>query len=211
VNLAILKPTTSRLTMYAAYAPSSASASEVLRIYVSTDCGNSFKQIFERSGTSLAYTGAPVTNNFVPTAKNQWRLTGLVSLPSLGLDSLSNAIFRVDVISNGGNPVYIDNLNISQWFSGTENISSGLQNVNVYPNPSAGNLTVDFNMIRSGNVNISLLDLQGRVVKKLSSNSYSVGKQSVDIHQAAGILSGAYLLRIETIDGSVTKPITFAP
>lgn len=211
INLASLRPTTSRLTMYVAYAPSGLDESEVLRIYVSTDCGNTFRQIFERSGSALAYTGAPVTNNFVPTAKNQWRLTGIVSLPSLGLDTLTNAIFRVDVISRGGNPVYLDNINISQWYAGTDELSSGLERVVVYPNPSSGTCKLDFRVIRSGPVKIKLLDLQGRVVKQMLETNLNAGNHGFDLTRFTSDLSGAYLIRIETNEGAVTKPITFAP
>jgi hypothetical protein len=105
---------TPRFTFYSSYAQPDATVTETMRVYVSTDCGASFKQILERSGAALAYSGQVYTNNFKPTKSTNWRLSGVTSLSSIGYGLNQNLTFRIDVISGGGNPVYIDNINISK-------------------------------------------------------------------------------------------------
>jgi hypothetical protein len=88
VNVSILRNAVPgpKFTFRVAYAPATDPATnetEVLRVYASTDCGNSFVQILERTGTGLAYSGAPITNNFTPTGTSQWKLIGVTSLAQL--------------------------------------------------------------------------------------------------------------------------------
>lgn len=210
-DLTKLKGLNSRITFYAAYAQAVSGSSEILRIFVSTDCGNSYRQILERSTTGLAYTGAPITPGFSPTSKSQWKLMGIPSLASLSLDSAKNAIFRIDVVSNGGNPVFIDNLNISQWFAGSDPISDGSVVARLYPNPAPGAANLDLTLRDAGPVTVTLLDLQGRVVQNISDKILPAGNHTFIIDKPSRISGTVYLVRVTTSYGAITKPITFAP
>ncbi|MFZ9971146.1 MAG: M43 family zinc metalloprotease, partial [Bacteroidia bacterium] len=156
-----------RLTFYVSYAQPSADVSDILRVYISTDCGGSFEQILERSGSALAYTGAGYATNFVPTDSKQWKLSGIPSLNSLGFGSVKNAMFRIDVVSAGGNPVYIDNINCSPWYASTESLSQ--QDFEIIPNPSAGEFTVHFDAAQWGSqVELIVWNAQGQVCQKIN-------------------------------------------
>lgn len=212
-DLSKLKGSASRLTFYAAYAlpTSDNTATEVLRLFISTDCGTSYRQIYERSGTGLAYSGAVATPNFVPTGKTQWKQLGVNSFAALGYDTVKNAIFRFDVISNAGNPVYIDNVNISQWFAGTNPLEKDNVTANIYPNPAQQQATLELNLAENTAVAIEICDVQGRVIKHIAKKIMPVGKSLITIGNP-GVDNGTiYLVRIQTRYGFITKPITFAP
>lgn len=210
-DLTRLRGLNSRFTFYCAYAQASTESTEVLRVFVSTDCGNSFRQILERSASGLAYTGAPVTANFVPATRSQWKLMGMPSLASISLDTARNAIFRIDVLSAGGNPVYIDNLNISQWFAGTEQTDAGNMTMRLYPNPAETRANLEIDLRAAGQVRLELIDLQGRVISVVSEKVLQPGTHTFIVDKPAGISGGLCMLRVTTPFGSATKPLTFAP
>jgi PKD repeat protein len=210
-KLSVFKGGTVRITFYCAYAPAYTTSTETLRLYVSTDCGNSFTQILERTGTGLSYPGAPVTANFMPTAKNQWKLMGVPSLGNLGYDTLQYAIFRIDVISDKGNPVYIDNLNIGEYFSGVKYFDKNALKAAVYPNPAKGSATLELITIASTKAKIELYDMAGRLVKTIFNGTLNQGIEKLEITDPSSGNGSLYLIRVTTLDGQITKPITFAP
>lgn len=211
VDLLSMSSSALKLTFYTSYAPSGSGISEVLRIFVSTDCGNSFKQILERSGTGLAYSGAPVTSNFVPTAKNQWKLMGVTSLSALGLNTEKMAIFRIDVVSGQGNPVYIDNVNISPYFAGVESASAGNLNMNLYPNPTSGKTTLEYHASMAGQTDVKLYDMAGRCILDVFSGNRPAGENVIEITVPETVPGALYYVKLNTQEGQITKPITFAP
>lgn len=210
-DLASMSSSSLKMTFYTSWAPSSSSFSEVLRIFVSTDCGNSYKQILERSGSGLAFSGAQVTSGFVPTAKNQWKLMGITSLSALGLNTEEMAIFRIDVVSGQGNPVYIDNVNISPYFAGTDHPDPSGMQVAVYPNPSDGNLNLSFINPGAGQVTVSLYDAAGRKIHTFFSGSVPAGEQLLALELPETLTPSVYYVKLDTPGGGITKPITFAP
>lgn len=203
-----------RLSFYAAYAlpTADASATELLRVFVSTDCGNSFRQILERGGTGLAYSGGVAKPGFVPANKSQWKLITVPSLSQLNrLDTAKNAIFRFDVISNSGNSVYLDDINVSQWFTGTRFLENDGVKVAIYPNPARNVATLEINLTQAMPVNIDICDVQGRVVKNISNTFMPVGKSLITLGNPSVDNGTIYLVRIQTSNGFIAKPITFAP
>ena len=203
-----------RLSFYAAYAlpTADAAATEVLRVFVSTDCGNSYRQILERSGIGLAYSGGLSKPGFVPVNKSQWKLFSLSSLSQLNrLDTAKNAIFRFDVESNAGNSVWIDDINISQWFSGTQTLETDDVKVAIYPNPARDYATLELNLNIGMPVTIDICDVQGRVVQTISKKYIPVGKSLITLGNPAVNNGTIYLVRIQTRNGFIAKPITFAP
>ncbi len=203
-----------RLSFYAAYALPTADAAvtETLRVYVSTDCGNSYRQILERAGTGLAYSGGTSKPGFVPANTSQWKLFSIPSFSALNrLDTAKNAIFRFDVISNAGNSVWIDDINVSQWFSGTQTLETDAVKAAIYPNPARDHATLELNLTEAMPITVDICDVQGRVVKSISKNFMPVGKSLITMGNPSVDNGTIYLVRIQTRNGFITKPITFAP
>jgi hypothetical protein len=151
------------------------------------------------------------SSDLVPTGKTQWKQLGVSSFAALGYDTVKNAIFRFDVISNAGNPVYIDNVNISQWFAGTNPLEKDNVTATIYPNPAQQQATLELNLAENTAVAIEICDVQGRVIKHIAKKIMPVGKSLITIGNP-GVDNGTiYLVRIQTRYGFITKPITFAP
>jgi PKD repeat protein len=104
-NLATVATCT--LSFDVAYARYNAQYSDTLAVLVSTDCGQTFTQVWMQGGTTLA-TAPDNTNAFTPTA-TQWK-TEVVNLNSYA----GQATFMVVFQNRGrwGNNVYVDNINL---------------------------------------------------------------------------------------------------
>jgi PKD repeat protein len=201
-----------KFTFYCAYIQPNANLSETLRVFISTDCGGTFNQIYERSGSALAYTtSATYTSNFVPSAKTQWKRHGVASLVSLGYGTAKNAIFRIDVLSDGGNPVYIDNINMSQWYAGVNSLDQKLYNVNLFPNPTNNKATLilESNEIMP-NTTIDLYDLSGRLVKNIYYGQMVKGKNEFEISHPQNEQFGLFVVKISTPNGILSRALIFS-
>ncbi|MEW6467510.1 MAG: PKD domain-containing protein [Bacteroidota bacterium] len=101
--------TTAQMTFDVAYCRrTNAALSDTLVVYVSTNCGQSWTQVYSKGGTTLAT--APNQNaSFTPTT-TQWR-TETVNLNAYV--GQSAVIFKFQNRNHNGNNLYLDNINIS--------------------------------------------------------------------------------------------------
>jgi endoglucanase len=79
----------------------------------------------------------------------------------------------------------------------------------IYPQPSAGLITVEFDMDRASEVTFDLFDLLGRRVLRMHSSQGGRGRGSI-VLDAAGFPSAAYILRMGSEGTFVSKLIVIA-
>ncbi|MSP58375.1 MAG: PKD domain-containing protein [Flavobacteriaceae bacterium] len=207
-DISNLGASTPRFTFYVSYAQPNADLAEELRVFVSTDCGATFKQILSRLGASLAYPNQVFVNNFVPTKSSQWRLMGISSLSSIGLGLNSNLTFRIDVVSAGGNPVYLDNINVGMFFAGLNSIGSQTMRMDISPNPVEKNSKISVMSMKPNEfVRIELLDLQGRKVANIFSGILINPTTTIFLSDLDLPASGLYSVRMYSESGHIQKPI----
>lgn len=78
------------------------------------------------------------------------------------------------------------------------------QNLVVYPNPSKGQFNVSMNLDQAIDLNITISDIQGRVVYTENVNSVNQLDKSIDL---SGLNKGVYLFRAATAQGSAIQKI----
>lgn len=81
---------------------------------------------------------------------------------------------------------------------------SGIAQVAVYPNPSAGQIRLSLNMTEASNVSVEVIDLLGSLVYAQNLGQMGIGMQSVDINLGR-LTSGLYHLRMVTDKGHRTE------
>lgn len=91
------------------YAQRLSSNQDVLKVFVSTDCGNTWFIRWAATGTQLA-TAAATQSEFVPASTDDWEQVN-VSLSSVYL--VENLLLRFEFISDQGNHLYLDDINIT--------------------------------------------------------------------------------------------------
>jgi len=145
-----------------AYAKSDANYSDELAVQISTDCGVNFTQIFYRTGTAMT-TGPTQTTPYIPDSNTVWKLCNVSLAPYATSD---HAILKIINVTDGGNNLYIDNINIGN--NATIGINeSGLHggSILIYPNPAAGVFTVRINEpVNLENAGIGIYNVFGEII-----------------------------------------------
>jgi len=76
--------------------------------------------------------------------------------------------------------------------------SKGTLNLIVYPNPSQGNIVLKYNLIKRGDVKISIYDIQGRLITEELLKNQAVGEQSFSKNINNLSRGSIYLIQLET-------------
>ena len=198
-NLASVQNPT--LDFKAAYAKkATGSSNDQLIIYSSIDCGASWQIVTIKTASTLS--SAPATNSaFTPSGQSQWK-THTATINAT-LASKSNVRFKFYFKSNGGNNIYIDDINLD----GTVGIEETklVNNLSVYPNPTTESAFVSFNLIGNvKNLNITLRDVLGKEVTKIiNGQAFAAGKYTLSIDQQKKLQSGLYFIEFNA-DNKVT-------
>jgi len=74
------------------------------------------------------------------------------------------------------------------------------------PNPFGEKTLIQFNMIKTGNAQLEILDINGKRVQTLFNETKTVGKQVIEFN-AIDFAAGIYFMRLNTDDFSTTKKI----
>lgn len=92
-----------------AYIPYSVDRADNLKVIVSDDCGATFHEIYNKSGTTLATNAGYNTQSWKPQTCNQWRHETLNLNAYIGSDIMLGFV----ATSQGGNNLYIDNIAVA--------------------------------------------------------------------------------------------------
>jgi PKD repeat protein len=196
---AISAPT---LTFRVAFAQRTSTNTDRLRVFVSTNCGQTWSQRYTKTGATLS-THAATNTSYTPTVA-EWRME-TVTLSSF--QSASNLRIKFEFTSDGGNNIYLDDINVS-GVNGIDSPESGIQQFSVYPNPTQDNTTVAFGLDNQSEVQISVVDMAGREVMNVYSGVLSAGTHSFPLNTAGTLSSGIYFVRMSTGEGrAVTQKL----
>jgi len=87
------------------------------------------------------------------------------------------------------------------------NTVSKVSGMNIFPNPTANEASLTFNLEESGNVNIKIMEYTGNTVSEVSNSFMTAGNQKVTI-PTGNIASGNYLVVVTTATGSNMQRLT---
>ncbi len=101
--------------------------------------------------------------------------------------------------------------NQCQQSSGVPGAAAGANVPSILPNPASGRCAVSFECPSAGPVHVEVLDVGGRVVRRLLDGSISAGRYSIiwDGRDDAGrdVASGVHLARVSTAAGTRTARV----
>ena len=149
---------------------------------------------FFRPETVDLFTAPNTSSNFVPTAA-QWNSSQSSSIASTY--HVSDFRFKFEFESNGGNNVYIDDINLNGVPTGLDELVLGTQQGFVIaPTPANDRITVRLAQDRAVMTRLELLDVTGRSIHTVLNSALAPGEHRIEL--ALGDLgSGVYFLRAE--------------
>lgn len=191
VDLRSISGLSPKLSFMCAYAKPNKTSADVLKVYVSTDCGNTWTLRYTRSEASL-YSVGFASPQFVPKDKSEWRLH---SIPLTFAQNQSNVMFMIEIESDAGGNVYIDDINVSQFNTSVNEINID-NNLQLYPVPAREQLNLVFESVASGDAIIEIKNLLGQVIL---TNSIAVleGEQNINIQFDNSVSPGIYFVSVK--------------
>ena len=191
------------LTFRYAYRKRAAANDEWLRVFVSSNCGETWAQRRTIKGDNLSPLIS--TSSWTPSSQNDWVTVHMTNITSAFW--VDNVRFKFQFESDGGNNFYLDDINIyagdPQELSVEEN--SMFTDFNIYPNPTEGELTIQFTTENSANYTIELVNMLGQVVET-SLIKANAGNNLVMIGTEQ-LRSGVYTLRMNTGNAQIIRQV----
>jgi PKD repeat protein len=191
-----LTEASSPLRMYfdLAYAKRNSSSMDELKVYVSTNCGKSWTKRFDKDTDDLTTNGgANEFFDFVPDA-DEWEQFSM-SLSSYAGDE--NVLFKFEFTGEGGNWLYIDNVLVAMTGDLSIDENRTLASFHVFPNPSQGDATIEFDLLLGAEVKLLLTNIYGQSVGAIS-QSFKAGAHNLKLSELNNSISpGVYLLHLE--------------
>lgn len=178
------------------YALFSASGfSDTLRVWASDDCGQTWAQVYEKAGNSLTTVSALSTIEFVPTA-GDWRQE-IIDLSAYG--NSSDVKVRFEHVCDYENNLYVDDINITS--TPALNVVSLEKKgaLNVYPNPTTGQLNVDVQLATQDAIVITVYNALGQEVSQVQDAKVFGGNYKLDLSKLA---KGIY--HVQVVGGGET-------
>lgn len=177
----------------------------VLKVYISSDCGATWSTIYNKSTPSLI-TSASTVSNFIPTSISNWRTEtiSLTSYTATGTVSFKFEYLR-DTLPQTNN-IYIEDINIS----GALGIVGGdevLNNITVFPIPSKGELNVSFELVSSRKIGFLVTDLLGKTVEISPPQEFDAGPSVQKLKLNQNLAPGIYFLKLQMEGNQVTRKI----
>jgi len=170
-----------------------------LRVKASTDCGNTWTEIYHKSGLSLST--APSTSSFFVPLASEWRLE---SINLSAYTGIGEVMFKFETQSAFGNNIYIDDVKIIDAGVGVNEIT-GTHAFEVYPNPASGVLNFSFTSRQSETLQLSITDPEGRIVfEKNVSSALGNNSFAVDISDFS---KGIYTAALKNGESSERKKV----
>lgn len=178
------------LTFKVAFAQKTSASTDKLQIYVSTNCGLSWTLRYAKIGSALSTAGIQ-SASFIPNASQWTQHTVALS----GYSSQTNLYFMFRFTSNGGNNIYIDDINLG-GSNGIGDDFANTLNFNVAPNPLEKNSIISFNTLDKQKVELKIYDITGREVVSIFNGNLFAGEHQYSIAEKANLSAGVYFVTL---------------
>lgn len=181
-----------------AYNKVSDSDDEWLRFSISNDCGETW--VLRKNIHGDALSELTSGSSYLPTDESAWIS---VSVTNINADYyVSNMRFKFEFESDGGNNIYIDDINLypaSMTSIEEEAVTSGLS---IFPNPVTDFMQVNFTAQSTGDYTISVMNALGQVIGTVYQGELQAGENQLG-YSTTHLPQGVYFLRVES-QGIVT-------
>lgn len=201
---------------FATQSPDVEGITDRLQVMYSTDCGGTWNPFTSGtinpgssnpipisggsiSGLALVSAGHHSTS-FVPMEQDEWNFATL-NFPNVS----SNSRVRFKFIFTGGsypNNIYLDDININATV-GIDEVHSDFYGVSLFPNPSRSSTTLVYTNKAMSPVQISLIDMSGRIIESWTPNTNSPGQQTLPIN-TDNLAKGVYMVNMKSEQNNVT-------
>lgn len=179
---------------------------EHLKAYFSGDCGDAW--VLRTLPAVSSLSSSPVAAGpWTPTSAD-WKTVHIpFNTVAYNAYLTENFRFKFEFTSDGGNNLYIDDINLYRG-GPSEEVVLGLEDkdaltgISLFPNPNDGEAQVVFSLEAAQSVTLRVMDISGKELKstKIQANA----GENVIVLDNSDFASGLYLIRLETSGSNKT-------
>jgi PKD repeat protein len=175
---------------------------EVLKIYATNDCGNTWSA--RKTLLSSSLSTLSVGSEWAPSPAD-WVQVHVININSNYY--VSNMQLKFSFDSDGGNNLFLDEINLYQGNPSTASLGelASLDNLVIYPNPAEDELNIQFSVVDNSDVLLLVQDITGKQIRTDLVKA-SAGNNLVMINTSE-LASGIYFMNI--VQGNAKKTIQF--
>ena len=185
-----------------AYAKRFSSDNEKLKFYISKDCGELWSLRKTVQGDDFP-TGPNTNANWFPD-EDEWNEVTTSNV--LSNFYVPNFQFKFSFEADGGNNIFIDDININDTYVGIASISDEEYQFRVFPNPSSNLFTVNFELEENEDIQFRIIDLSGKLISQERFINAEIGLNTIEI-QADEWANGIYLFELYTQKGIIAEKL----
>ncbi len=182
------------------YAQYDASSNDKLDIEISTDCGANWSSVYSKSGTTLSTNTDFSTATYYPVDK--WRKE-TVDLSTY--DGQGSVLIKFTGTSDYGNNLYIDNIRFVDAVSTSIDEKENTASLNLFPNPSNGQVTLNYASNVESTVSVSIINVIGELV--YSENGANKAGSYSNVLDLSHLPKGVYMVNVKANNATTTKKL----
>jgi PKD repeat protein len=182
------------------------SNTEVLKVYITPNCGENWAPRKTLSGNLLSSTAQ--NSSWTPTSQANWTTVHMTNITSAYWTDENRCRFEFE--SDGGNNIYLDDINIyagppSDVIVGISETEFDIEALSVFPNPTEKDLNIRFSLNSAQQANLTVQDVTGKIAQSATVNG-TAGSNLV-LMNTSTLASGMYFLKVQV--GGSQKTIQF--
>ncbi len=187
------------INFYTAYAQRISGVNDVLKMYISIDCGQTWQVKISKIGNTLAGGVAMNANSYVPQATD-WILQQYDLISYAGIPNIR---FRFETTSREGNNIYIDDINVVNAQDGINQTAPTSDiGLTLNPNPFTQEASITFVLNKPSLVSIKIIDMLGKEMIRSEFEKFEAGTIAIPIKmQHVETLAGSVYFVTITVDG----------
>ena len=168
---------------------------EWLKVFVTNDCGDTWSQRKTIHGDLLNPTATNMS--WTPTSQADWTTVHMTNITSSYWVNDFRYKFRFE--SDQGNNFYLDNINIYSS-APSDDLIAGLEengevaDLNLFPNPTDGELNVQFTVGNAQKIQLAIQDVAGKIVQNVG--IYANEGSNLVMLDTQSLASGMYFLNV---------------
>lgn len=194
------------LTFRYAYHKKVSTDNEYLKVFITSNCGDNWVQRKTIGGSQLSSLTSG--SSWTPSSAADWTTVHMTNVTTEYWND--NFRYKFKFEGENGNNIFIDDINL---YSGapSDNIVLGLtdmgdiEQLNLFPNPTEGELNLEFSLNTAQTVTIQIQDICGKIVQNHSINA-AIGSNLV-LMDTQTLAAGSYFVAIQA--GETQKVLQF--
>lgn len=180
-----------------AYARRNPGNNERLSLWISNDCGLSWSL---RALLNNDFETGPFTSaDWVPTSEAQWQEVVINNITQSHY--VSNFRFKFRFESDGGNNVFIDDINIGNAESLSVQDLINSDEISLFPNPGSDRVSLAINAPLPFDYDLTIFNAMGQAVQSFANRNFAGGSDQFVLN-TSDLSAGIYLINLQTKGGN---------